>query len=261
MEVIIRPTREDAEHLVTRLIADQVRAEPDLVLGLATGATMERVYVQLARAHIDEAVDFSLVRTFNLDEYVGLAGDDPQSYRFYMDQHLFSKINVDRRNTYLPNGVAEDLAAECLAYEARIARCGGIDLQLLGIGKSGHIGFNEPLSALQSRTREKALTPTTIAQNAGYFSRPEDMPHRGLTMGVGTILDAREILLLVTGASKAQVLARAVEGPVTSMISASALQLHARCRVIVDEAAAAQLVEQEYYRWIFDHEPEWQPYH
>lgn len=260
MEVILRPTREAAEALAARLIAEQVRAKPDSVLGLATGGTMERVYAELVRLHVEEELDFSLVRTFNLDEYVGLPGDHVCSYRYYMDQHLFRGINIDSRNTHLPNGVAEDLAAECRAYEEAITRCGGIDLQLLGIGKSGHIGFNEPLSALRSRTREKALSPVTMAQNAGYFSQYGPMPQRGLTMGVGTILDARDILLLVTGEAKADVLARAVEGPVTSMISASALQLHAHCRVIVDEAAATQLSEQEYYRWIFDHEPEWEPY-
>ncbi len=260
MEVIIQPTREAAAALAARIIAKALRANPHLVLGLATGATMERVYRQLVRMHTEEKLDFSLCRTFNLDEYVGLFPSDPNSYRYYMNHHLFRHVNIDPRNTHLPNGLAADLDAECREYEATIARCGGIDLQLLGIGKAGHIGFNEPLSALHSRTRVKALTPTTIKQNAPFFGGEEHMPRRAITMGVGTIIEARRCLLLATGDSKAQVLARAVEGPITSMVSASALQLHRRCTVIVDEEAAGQLKETEYYRWIFENEPEWEEY-
>jgi glucosamine-6-phosphate deaminase len=141
-----------------------------------------------------------------------------------------------------------------------IQRCGGIDLQLLGIGKAGHIGFNEPLSALRSRTRVKALTPTTIKQNAPMFGGEDKMPRRAITMGVGTIMEARRCLLLATGDSKAGVLAQAVEGPITSMVTATALQLHPRCTVVVDEEASAKLKEREYYRWIFDNEPEWESY-
>jgi glucosamine-6-phosphate deaminase len=156
--------------------------------------------------------------------------------------------------------MAGDLDAECRHYEATIQRFGGIDLQLLGIGKAGHIGFNEPLSALRSRTRVKALTPTTIKQNAIYFGGEELMPRRAITMGVGTIIEARRCLLLATGQSKAEVIAQAVEGPITSMISASAMQLHPRCTVIVDEDAAVQLKERDYYRWVFENEPDWQGY-
>src|SRR4029077_14704322 len=182
------------------------------------------------------------------------------SYRHYMDQRLFLHVNLDPRNTHLPNGMASDLEAECREYEATIQRFGGIDLQFLGIGKAGHIGFNEPLSALRSRTRVKALTPTTIRQNAAFFGGEEKMPRRAITMGVGTIIEARRCLLLATGESKAGVIAQAVEGPITSMVSASALQLHARCTVIVDEAASSQLKEKDYYRWIFQNEPEWEEY-
>jgi glucosamine-6-phosphate deaminase len=196
----------------------------------------------------------------NLDEYVGLFPSDPNSYRHYMNHHLFRHVNIDPRNTHLPNGMAADLDAECRHYEALIHRFGGIDLQLLGIGKAGHIGFNEPLSALRSRTRVKALTPTTLKQNAASFGSEENMPRRAITMGVGTIIEARRCLLLATGESKAEVVAQAVEGPISSMVSASALQLHPRCTVIVDEAAAGKLKEKEYYRWIFENEPEWQAY-
>jgi len=156
--------------------------------------------------------------------------------------------------------VAEDLDRECELYEKAILRFGGIDLQLLGIGKAGHIGFNEPLSALRSRTRVKALTPVTLAQNAAQFGGEKKMPRRAITMGVGTILESRRCILLATGADKADILARAIEGPLTGMVSATALQLHPRCTVVVDEAAAAKLTEVDYYRWIFENEPEWREY-
>ncbi len=260
MEVIIQPTAEAAAAFAARIIARELRANPHLVLGLATGKTMERVYRQLVRMHQEERLDFSLCRTFNLDEYVGLFPTDPNSYRFYMNQHLFRHVNIDLRNTHLPNGLASDLAVECQRYETVMERCGGIDLQLLGIGKAGHIGFNEPLSALRSRTRVKALTPTTIKQNAPMFGGEDKMPRRAITMGVGTIMEARRCLLLATGDSKAGILAQAVEGPITSMVTATALQLHPRCTVVVDEEASANLKERDYYRWIFENEPEWESY-
>lgn len=260
MEVIIQPDAPAAARLVAGIIDRELRANPSLVLGLATGATMEPVYADLVRRHRDEGLDFSLCRTFNLDEYVGLPADDPHSYRAFMNAHLFDKINIDLRDTHLPNGMAKDLRAECETYERKIRAAGGIDLQLLGIGSAGHIGFNEPLSALMSRTRDKSLTPETLKQNALYFDKPSDMPRRALTMGVGTILDARRLLLLVTGPRKASILAKAVEGPITAMVTASALQLHSRCTVIVDEAASERLEGQEYYRWIFANEPEWKPF-
>lgn len=260
MEVVIQLNDEAAAALAARIIARELRANPHLVLGLATGKTMERVYRNLVRLHQTEKLDFSLCRTFNLDEYVGLFPSDPNSYRYYMNHHLFRNVNVDPRNTHLPNGLAENLDEECRRYEATIRRVGGIDVQLLGIGKAGHIGFNEPLSALQSRTRVKALTPTTLKQNAPNFGSEDKMPRRAMTMGVGTILESRRCLLLATGESKAKVIAKAVEGPITSMVSATALQLHPRCTVIVDEDAAANLAEKDYYRWIFENEPEWEEY-
>jgi glucosamine-6-phosphate deaminase len=260
VEVIIQPTEEAASSLTARIVAREMRLMPHLVLGLATGRTMERVYERLVGMHKEQGLDFSLCRTFNLDEYVGLFPSDPNSYRNYMDRMLFHHVNVDQRNTHLPNGLAQDLDAECRRYEELIKRFGGIDLQLLGIGKAGHIGFNEPLSALRSRTRVKALTPTTIKQNAPMFGSEDRVPRRAITMGVGTIIEAQRCLLLATGASKAEVIAQAVEGPITSMVTASALQLHPRCTVVVDEPAAANLKEREYYRWIFENEPEWEGY-
>ena len=260
MEVIIQPDAEAAGLLVARIIARELRANPHMVLGLATGGTMESVYRQLVRMHREDKLDFSLCHTFNLDEYCGLSPDDARSYRQYMNRHLFQQVNIDPRDTHLPNGLAADLEAECAAYEKLILKFGGIDLQLLGIGRGGHIGFNEPLSAFRSRARVKALTPATIQQNAPYFGGEDQVPRRAITMGVGTILDARRCVLLATGAGKVDIVARAVEGPVTAMVSATALQLHQRCTVVVDEAAAARLEGADYYRWIFANEPEWAGY-
>jgi glucosamine-6-phosphate deaminase len=257
MEVIIRPDAGAAASLTARLIADRLRAKPDLVLGLATGRTMERVYDLLAAM----ALDFSRCRSFNLDEYIGLPPTDHRSYRYYMNARLFDRINIAACNTHLPDGMAADPAAAAARHERLIREAGGIDLQLLGIGDDGHIGFNEPVSALLSRTREKALTPATRRQNAAMFGGdPDQVPKRALTMGVGTILEAREVLLLATGAAKAASLAKAVEGPITAMITASALQLHPRCKVVVDDAAAGGLTQREYYDWIFENEPEWARY-
>lgn len=260
MEVIIRDDATAAVNLTARLIAEAMHKKPSTVLGLATGRTMEAVYAEMARLHQEENLDFSLAKTFNLDEYIGLPPENKNSYRYYMNYHLFKKVNIDLRNTHLPNGIADNIDLECENYEKQIAECGGIDLQLLGIGRDGHIGFNEPLSALRSRTRSKSLTPVTFAQNSPLFDRPEDMPKRAITMGVGTVLESKRVLMLVVGEEKSGILAKAVEGPVTSMISATALQLHPRCTVIVDEAAASRLKEKDYYHWIFNNEPDWDPY-
>lgn len=258
MEVIVQPDADRAAMLAARLVAARLRAKPDLVLGLATGRTMERVYARLVEMHRSEGLDFAHCRTFNLDEYIGLSPDDERSYRYYMNRHLFRHVNVDPARTHVPDGSASDLRVEAARYEAQIRDAGRIDLQLLGIGEAGHIGFNEPLSALMSRTRDKTLTPTTRRQNAAAFGGdPEKVPKRALTMGVGTILDARELLVLVTGTAKAAILARAVEGPITAMVSASAIQLHPRCKVIADEDAAQDLQGRDYHDWIFQNEPEW----
>ena len=260
MEILIQPTAEQAATLTAALVAGRLRKKPDLVLGCATGRTMEGVYEELVRLHTEEGLDFSKCQTFNLDEYVGLAPEDERSYHAYMREYLFDRVNIDLINTYLPDGTAPDLEAEARRYEHAIRQAEGIDLQLLGLGETGHIGFNEPLSSLMSRTREKALTPTTREQNAEFFGGAEHVPKRALTMGVGTILEAGEIIMVVTGESKAAILAQATEGPVTAMISATALQLHPNCKVIVDEVAAVHLQGQDYYRWVFEHEPEWQAY-
>jgi glucosamine-6-phosphate deaminase len=260
MEVVIRPNADAAADLVARIIARELRNNPGLVLGLATGKTMESVYSRLAQMHREEGLDFSQCSTFNLDEYVGLSASNPNSYRHYMNHHLFARVNIDLRNTHLPDGMATDLVAECANYERSIAAHGGIDLQLLGIGQNGHLGFNEPLSAFRSRTKVKALSPVTRAQNAPLFPKPELVPQRAITMGVGSILDCRRCVLLATGEEKAAIIAKAVEGPITSMISATALQLHPECSLVLDEAAGSKLEESAYYRWAFENQPEWEPF-
>lgn len=254
MEVIIRPDATAAVELVAQLIQNRITKCPASVLGLATGRTMEHVYASLLRRE----VSFEHCTSFNLDEYIGLGPEDPQSYRHYMQEHFFSHSDFWSDNTHVPRGDAEDLQQAAEDYEELIRKAGGIDLQLLGIGEAGHIGFNEPLSAIMSRTRDKCLTPTTRRQNAAMFGGdPERVPKRALTMGVGTILEAREIILLATGEAKAAIIAQAVEGPITSMVSASALQLHPHCKVIVDHASASELQGREYYDFVFNNEPEW----
>lgn len=260
MEIVIRPTAEAANDFIARIIANELRAKPNLVLGLATGKTMEAVYAKLVRMHREEKLDFAKCHTFNLDEYVGLPGSHRNSYRHYMNHNLFLNVNIDLANTHLPNGAVADVEAECVRYENLIEQCGGIDLQLLGIGLSGHLGFNEPASSLRSRTRIKVLSPVTLAQNGGLFPTPEEMPRHAITMGVGTILDSRRALFLATGEEKAGIVAKAIEGPVTSMISATALQFHPQCTVVLDEAAASRLEETDYYRWIYENEAKWKSF-
>ncbi len=260
MEVIIRPDTASAVKLTARLIADLIKAKPDCNLGLATGGTMEAVYAEIVKMNQAGEVDFSQVTSFNLDEYIGLGPEDKNSYRYYMNHHLFDHVNIDKSRTNLPNGLATDEKAEGERYEKAIRDAGGIDMQLLGIGRDGHIGFNEPLSSFSSRTRCKALTPETWRQNSFYFDPPESMPMRAFTMGVGTILDARQALLLITGKSKADIAAKAIEGPMSAMVTASALQMHKNAIVILDEEAAANLTMREYYDWVFANEPQWAPY-
>jgi len=248
MEVIIQPDAERAAQAAADFIALALVAKPDLVLGLATGCTMEPVYDRLVQKHRDEGLDFSRCRTFNLDEYAGLAADNPCSYHYFMRQRFFAGVNIDLRNTHLPDGMAPDLEAECANYEKLIAANGGIDLQVLGIGLNGHLGFNEPLSAFRSRTRLQTLSRMTRSQNAPLFPSLNRVPHCAITMGVGTILEARHCLLLATGAEKAGIVAGAIEGPLTAMITATALQLHPACTIILDEEAASSLRQIDHYQ-------------
>ncbi len=258
MEVIIQPDPESACAVAARLISHQLREKPRSVLGLATGQTSIPLYRQLVQKHRDGYIDFSRASTFNLDEYVGIPPAHPGSYRAFMHHHLFDHINLLRENIHLPDGCAQDIPACCEDYERLIREAGGIDLQILGLGTEGHIGHNEPTSSLASRTRLKTLTPATRRDCAAQFGSEDRVPRHVLTMGIGTILEARQCILLAFGKAKALAIARAVEGPISSMTPASALQLHQVAKVIVDEAAAAMLQNTSYYRWVYDGKPEWQ---
>jgi glucosamine-6-phosphate deaminase len=242
MDVLCTSHESQAESQTAGIIAQAVRARPDLVLGLATGRTMKRVYAHLVRLHQQDGLDFSLCRTFNLDEYIGIPADHPGSYRRYMEEHLFRHINIQAGHAHVPDGMASGVIGECQRYEALIQEAGGIDLQLLGLGMTGHIGFNEPGSPLDSRTREIRLADLTRRENAGPFGgKASAVPATAITMGLGTIMEARLCVLLVTGRSKASVLARVMAGPVTPLTPGSVLQRHPHCRVVVDAAASQDL--------------------
>jgi glucosamine-6-phosphate deaminase len=257
MEVIIVPAAPEVGTTAAGIISRLVAKKPDAVLGLATGASVKRVYAELVLAHQNQALDFSRVTTFNLDEYVGLSRSHPASYHAFMEQHFFSRVNIDRRRVHLPLTEGDDLAGLCEQFERDIRAAGGLDLQLLGIGRDGHLGFNEPTSSLASRTRIKTLTSATRESNRPSFGGA-DVPVHVVTMGIGTILEARYCLLVADGSAKADAVARMVEGPLTAMVPASALQLHPHTTVIIDEAAAAGLSLRDYYREVQRNKPQWQ---
>jgi glucosamine-6-phosphate deaminase len=255
MEVSIFSAYDEMSRAAAREIADVLNAKPNAVLGMATGSTPLGVYQELVKMHQRGEIDFSHVTTFNLDEYVGLPVTHPQSYHHFMHENFFRQVNIPPQNVHIPSGTTTNYRAFCDWYENRIRECGGIDLQILGIGSDGHIAFNEPGSSLSSRTRLKTLAKQTIDDNARFFDRPEDVPIYAITMGVGTIMDARQVLLLANGAKKAEAVAAAIEGPVTSMITASALQLHPSAKAFLDEPAASKLKMREYYDWIQVNKP------
>ena len=252
MEVIIVKDRAELASVAAGIIAGQVKAKPASVLGLATGSTPEDTYKLLVKAHREKGLDFSGVTTFNLDEYLGLPREHDQSYHWFMHDRLFNHLNIKPENVNLPEGLARDPEVACREYEEKIRAAGGIDLQLLGVGGDGHIAFNEPGSSLSSRTRVKTLTEQTIRDNAQLFfgGNEAEVPRFAITMGVGSILDARQLLLLASGERKADVVKALVEGPVTTAVTASALQLHPKATVLIDEAAAAKLEHGDYYRWV-----------
>ncbi len=250
MEVLIREDYDELSHVAAAMVAHTVNSKPNAVLGLATGSTPLGLYRELARMHRQQSLDFSHVTTFNLDEYVGLSQDDPRSYHYFMNENLFQHINIPVQNVYIPSGTTVNYEAFCQWYENRIAACGGIDIQVLGIGSDGRIAFNEPTSSLGSRTRIKTLAQQTLADKARLFANADDVPIYAITMGVGTILEAKRLMLIATGENKADAVAAAIEGPVTSMITASALQLHGDVVVLLDRAAASKLKMINYYDWI-----------
>jgi glucosamine-6-phosphate deaminase len=258
MEVVIQPSPNACAAKAARLIANLIQRKPNAVLGLATGGTPVGLYQELIRLHEQEGLDFRHVTTFNLDEYVGLPADHPASYHAFMWRELFSRVNIASNRIYIPDGMTTDIPLFCSQYEDSIRRVGGIDLQILGIGTDGHIGFNEPSSSLRSRTRLKTLTERTRADNARFFTDGMEPPRHCITMGIGTIMEARTVVLLAFGAKKADAIAATVEGPISAMVPGSVLQWHPTAKVLIDEPAAAKLSRADYYRWVYENKPSWQ---
>ena len=258
MEIIITPDPVAASREAARFLASLIRKKPNAVLGLATGGTPVPLYRELIRMHLEEGLDFSGCTSFNLDEYVGLGADHPASYRRFMQENLFSAINLPAGRIHIPDGLATEIPAHCAAYEKSIAASGGIDVQVLGIGSDGHVGFNEPTSSLASRTRIKTLTQRTRSDNAHFFGSENDVPHHVITMGIGTIMEAKAVLLLAFGENKADAVAGAVEGPITASNPASILQMHPAAKIYLDEHSSSKLARCDYYRWVFDNKPGWQ---
>jgi glucosamine-6-phosphate deaminase len=253
MLLVLKPNSEELAREAARMVANAVRRNPELRLGLATGSTMRGMYQELVRLHRDEKLDFSRVITFNLDEYLGLSSDHPQSFHHFMQQNFFAHVNVSPRKVHIPDGAIKgNYQQYCASYEETIRSAGGIDLQILGIGRNGHIGFNEPTSSLGSRTRLKVLSKETIQDNRKFFDSEDAIPQCAITMGIGTILESKRILLLASGSSKAAAIAEAIEGPITASVTASALQLHGDVTFIVDREAGAELRQQEYYQRVLE---------
>ncbi len=223
------------------IISAQVILKPDCVLGLATGSTPIGTYEQLAERVVNKDLSFARVRSVNLDEYKGLSPEHDQSYRYFMNHNLFDKVDIDKANTNVPNGLAEDSEAECARYDALIRSLGGIDLQLLGLGRNGHIGFNEPDSVFTLGTHVVDLTESTIDANKRFFASADDVPRQALTMGMGAIMGARRVLVVASGEDKADAVAKAFAGPVDPQVPASILRLHRRCTLVADRAALSRL--------------------
>ena len=251
MEVVICKNKEQASKLAAEMITAAVKKNPKIVLGLATGSTPVLMYTEMAKAVKAKKVSYREVKSWNLDEYVGLAGTHEQSYRYFMNQNLFKKIDIKLSNTHVLNGLAKNLDKECKDYEQQIKKAGGIDIQVLGIGSDGHIAFNEPGTSLKSRTSCVYLTPSTIKDNARLFfkGKEKEVPTRALSMGVGTICEAKKVILLAFGENKQNAIKGCVEGPMTQFCTASALQAHNDCWIFCDEAAAKKLTLKKYYTW------------
>ena len=237
MRIVRVKDYDDMSRKAGNILAAQVVAKPDCVLGLATGSTPIGAYKRLIEGYEAGDLDFSQVKTYNLDEYRGLPGDHDQSYRYFMNVNLFDHVNIDKANTHVPDGLAEDYEAACAAYDEAVAAAGGQDLQLLGIGNNGHIGFNEPGDAFVKGTHCVDLTESTIQANSRLFDSIDDVPRQAFSMGIGTIMAARTILVMASGEAKAQAVHDMIYGPITPSCQASILQLHPNVVVVADEAA------------------------
>lgn len=240
MDIYIEKNFEDLSKFAAKIIADHVRQNPNIVLGLATGSTPVGTYKELVRMHKDEELDFSKVVTFNLDEYYNISPSNPQSYNYYMRENLFNHININFDNIHIPCGEVSDVEKFCKMYDEEIIKYGGIDLQILGIGENGHIGFNEPDNALDVATHLTSLNESTIKANSSFFESIEDVPTKAITMGLGSIMKSKEIILLANGDKKAKIISKILtSGKAMTEIPASALLLHKNVTVILDESAAS----------------------
>ncbi|MFI6156442.1 glucosamine-6-phosphate deaminase [Kitasatospora sp. NPDC051170] len=258
MEIVIVPDPAAAGELIAAAITDLLTDKPEALLGVATGSTPLPIYQSLAARVADGRLDASRARICQLDEYVGLPAGHPESYRSVVLREVVEPLGLTEDSFLGPDGNAEDIAAAAVAYDRALAEAGGVDLQILGIGTDGHIGFNEPCSSLSSRTRIKTLTRQTRVDNARFFDSIDQVPHHVITQGIGTILEARHLVLLATGEAKAEAVALAVEGPLAAVVPASALQLHQHATVVVDEAAASKLKLADYFRDTYAAKPAWQ---
>ena len=258
MEVVVLDTPDEVAKKAADHVCHMIKKRRSCALGLPTGSTPLGMYKELIARYERNEVDFSQAITFNLDEYVGLSPEHPSSYYKFMSDNFFNHINIPKDNIYIPNGMADDIKQECRDYEKALEHEGGIDLQILGIGRDGHIAFNEPSSSLVSRTRLKTLTEETRQDNAKNFSNLDEVPNHVITMGIGTIMDSRRIVMIATGESKAQAVADMVEGPVSAWCPASILQFHQRVTVIVDKDAASKLKRTDYYKTVLTKKPLWQ---
>ena len=256
MEIVILGGSRQIGKLAADAIEQLLRRKPAAVLGLATGSSPLPVYDELAARH-EQGLDFSGASGFALDEYVGLPAGHPESYREVVRREFTNRVNIAPENVHGPDGTATDIPAACDAYEQAIAAAGGVDLQLLGVGTDGHIGFNEPGSSFASRTRIKSLIEQTRRDNARFFNSLAEVPHHVITQGLGTIMAARHVILLATGAQKAQAVRDFVEGPVAAICPASVLQFHPHATVLLDEAAASALKLADFYRHTYENKPAW----
>lgn len=259
MEIIICPNADEVGRVAAAKVARVAEATgPAVVIGVATGSSPIGLYNELARLVADGELDLSEASAFALDEYVGLPEGHPESYSEVIRRTVTEPLRMDPARVHVPNGFAADPQQAALDYEEAIEDAGGVDVQILGIGSNGHIGFNEPASSLTSRTRLKTLTQSTREDNARFFDSIDQVPLHCLTQGLGTILDAEYVVLVAQGEGKADAVAAMVEGPLTAMCPGSVLQLHPKATIVVDEAAASKLTQQDFYRWIHDHKPAWQ---
>lgn len=241
MKILVVKNYDEMSKVAAKELAGVISKKPEATLGLATGGTPVGMYKELIDMHKNGELDFSKVTTVNLDEYVGLSGEHDQSYRYFMDSNLFNHVNIRKEYTYVPNGLAEDMLKECVNYDKRIEELGGIDVQVLGIGSNGHIGFNEPSDTLSLGTHVTDLAESTIEANSRYFVSKEEVPTKALTMGLGAIMKAKKILLMVSGESKAEIMDKVVNGKITTQVPASFLQMHKDVVLIIDEDAAKKI--------------------